>query len=101
MLWARVHPACSGGSRILINCGEAEGRLEFLIGHECKHLSDWRPGLQAGLYADPAVRQRLEDRADAFGLGIERELRQRLKSEHSEAGPASAQSLWTRIHLTF
>ena len=72
---AKVHPFGSGATRIYINAGEAEGRMAFLVGHECKHLADWRDGvLYRGLYADPAVRQRLEDRADEFGREIEKEL---------------------------
>lgn len=71
---AKVHPFGSGGSTIYLNEAEPEGRIGFNVAHECKHLADWKAGLQAGLYADPAVRQRLEDRANEFGREIEKEL---------------------------
>jgi hypothetical protein len=54
----------------------AEDKIGYVTAHGLKHLGDWRDGvLYRGLYADPAVRQRLEDPADEFGREIEGELR--------------------------
>jgi len=72
---AKVHPAGSGKNVIYLNESEPEARIVFSVAHELQHLADWRAGLQAGLYADPGVRKRLESRADEFGRQIERELR--------------------------
>lgn len=73
--WAKVHPAGSGATLIYINATNVPAdKIPFVAAHECQHLADWKAGLQAGLYANPEVRRRLESRADEFGRQIEREL---------------------------